>query len=155
MSAVLDIGVDYTRGQLESMVDQETADDLKARGLVFLFDVNSETYRLIPHSEASSAFSGKAKGGTGSFEALPPIVKRTPQERVDSLMLRWIEDCKQAGTVPGLDDLYIQQIVGEAWKAGRTEVTADVVRQVAASFLAKAEAEHEAKLSKQITRHED
>lgn len=49
----------------------------------------------------------------------------------------------------------IADIVGEAWKQGRTEITTEVVRQVAAGLLARSEKQHEAKLAKQITRHED
>jgi len=49
----------------------------------------------------------------------------------------------------------VREIVGEAWKQGRSEITADVVRQVAGGLLSRSEAQHEAKLDKQITRHED
>lgn len=128
---------------------------MKNRGLVLLFDPLTDTYKVVPPDSASMAFSGKPKSGTATFAPLEPIRKRTPQERVDSLMLRWIDDCKRAGTVPGLGDMAINQIVSEAWKSGRTEITAEVVREVAAHFLQQAENEHEAKLAKQITSHED
>lgn len=52
-------------------------------------------------------------------------------------------------------DRQVSDIVGEAWKQGRTEITGDVVRKVAAGLLTRAEKQHEEKLAKQVTRHED
>ena len=77
--------------------------------------------------------------GPGPWGDLPAIRKRTPQQRVDSLMLKFIEDCKRTGTVPGLDDERISAIVGQAWKTGRSEITAEVVKKVAQHFLTEAE----------------
>lgn len=77
--------------------------------------------------------------GPGPWGDLPPIVKRTPQQRVDSLMLKFIGDCRKAGTVPGFSDERISAIVGEAWKTGRNEITAEVVRMVAQHFLEDAQ----------------
>jgi hypothetical protein len=85
-------------------------------------------------------------------EGLEPIVKRTPQQRVDSLMLRFIEECKRAGTVPGLQDPFITTIVGEAWKSGITEITAETVRRVAQSFLEKADRKFQEEESRRVTR---
>jgi hypothetical protein len=70
-------------------------------------------------------------------------------------MLKWIDDMKRAGTLPGVADAQVQEIVGEAWKSGRSEVTAEMVRTVASHFLTKAEEQHEEKLGHQSTRHED
>lgn len=148
-------GFAYTRDQLEELVDQETANEIQARGLVLQFDVLSETFSLVDPRLASVAFSGAPKRGEAVFAPNDPIIKRTAQERKNSLMLKMIEDCKRAGTVPGLSDERISEIVGEAWKAGESQVTAEVVREVAAHFLQQAENDHNAKLAKQITRHED
>jgi hypothetical protein len=153
-------GKRYTRQQLAEAIDQSTADELKLQGYVLQYDALSQTYGVVPWYEAASGaefgtFRPDNRGGTGTFAPIDPIKKRTPMQRVDSLMLRFIDDCKKTGTVPGLDDARISHILGESWKAGRNEVTAEVIRRVAASFLAKAEREHEAKLAKQITRHED
>lgn len=152
----------YTRTQLQGLIDQATADELKLQGYVLQYDVVSQTYSVVPWHQASQPFrqdgnraQRRAVRGTATdFGELAPIVKRTPQQRVDSLMLKWIEDMKAAGTIPGVDDAKVKEIVGEAWKAGRTEITADVVRTVAAHFLTEAEAKHEEKLSHQVTRSE-
>lgn len=116
------------------------------QGYVLQYDLLNRVFTVVHHSKASQPLRGDGRSapvmGRATFDEkdLPPIVKRTPLERVDSLMLKWIADCKKAGTIPGLDDEKISEIVGEAWKSGRTEITADVVRQVAAHFLTDAEA---------------
>jgi hypothetical protein len=152
----------YTPTQLRALMDQATADELQMTGYVLQYDTISNTYAVVHWTNASQNFrqdgnraQRRAVQGTATdFGELAPIVKRTPQQRVDSLMLKWIEDMKRAGTVPGVDDAKVKEIVGEAWKAGRTEITADVVRTVAAHFLTEAEKQHEEKLSHQTTRHE-
>ena len=157
-------GKRYTRTELQSLIDQATADELKLQGYVLQYDAVSQTYAVVPWYQASQPFrvdgnraqrrAVEKSVGKDAFGELAPIVKRTPQQRVDSLMLRWIEDMKKAGTIPGVDDAKVKEIVGEAWKAGRTEITADVVRTVAAHFLTEAEAKHEEKLAHQVTRSE-
>jgi len=139
---MLEIGKSYRAQELTTLLTQERAQELQAQGVIIQFDTMLGTFKLVPHTEAlSEDISGTPKTGTGGFAPLDPIKKRTPQERLDSLMLRFIEDCKMAGTVPGLDDARISLILGEAWRSGRSEVTAEVVREVARSFLEKAEAE--------------
>jgi len=69
------------------------------------------------------------------------IKKRTPQQRIDSMMTRWIEDCKKHGTVPGINDPMMSMILGEAWMSGMHNITAEQVRQVVQHFLNRAEKE--------------
>lgn len=83
---------------------------------------------------------------------LPPITKRTPQERVESFMSRIMADMKESGTVPGFSDENIRGIVGEAWKTGHTEVTSEMVRRVAQHFMEDAEAKAAERDRKRITR---
>jgi hypothetical protein len=128
----------------------------------------------------------RANRGSAGFTA-PPIVKRKPIERVDAMMLRWINDMKRAGGLPTLqsgiaprvrmddgttrppttaekedaarrrkleqeqNEQRIKDIVGAAWQAGRTEITADVVRQVAARFLGMSEKDFAAAEQKKVT----
>ena len=106
--------------------------------MVMQFDVMSQTYSLVHYTQSPEFLKGTASG-QGAFEPLDPIVKRTPQERVESLMQRFIEDCLIAGTVPGLDDARISAIVGASWEAGRSQVTGEVIRSIAANLLQEAE----------------
>lgn len=138
-------GKKYTRLQLQELIDQAEADELKLNGYVLRMEPLDGTYSIVHWSQAGGAADfGKLRKprlahDPMAFEPLDPIKRRTPMERVDSLMLSFIEDCKASGTVPGLGDDRISLILGEAWKTGRSEVTGEVIRQVAADFLAKAE----------------
>ena len=180
----------YKPFEIRALIDQATAKELEFRGYVLQYDALSGTYAVVHWTQASQPFrqdGSRAQRravsksiGADAFGTLDPIVKRTPQQRVDSLMAKWLVEMKQAGGLPHLmgeppsglttaerDDFYrrkkeegevmdnaIKAIVGEAWKDGRTEITADIVRTVAAHFLSEAEVQHEEKVSHQVTRHE-
>lgn len=79
---------------------------------------------------------------------LEPIRKRTPQQRVDSLISRFGEDLK-AGRVMTQDQL--QDITANAWKRGQP-VSGEAVRTVATALLETAERRQEAKQDKQVVR---
>lgn len=89
-----------------------------------------------------------------AFAPPPPIQKRTPAERKASLINKWFEACQRAGTVPGLTDEQVSKILGENWKTGKSQMTAEVVDRLASVMLGQAEAQHEDKLAHQVTRHE-
>ena len=67
------------------------------------------------------------------------IVKRTAQQRVDSLVKKWWDSCKGHGTVPGLTDAQISAMIGEDWKSGQRELTIEDVRKLAAFMLQDSE----------------
>jgi len=141
-------------------MSQADADELKMKGYVLQFDVVSQTYSIVHWTDAASGanpgeFRKTQRGGQAFFEPLDPIQKRTPMERVDSLMLKMLDDCKRSGTVPGLEDERVNAILGAAPGTKRDGITAEEVRRIAAHFLQDAETKHEAKLATQITRHED
>lgn len=72
-------------------------------------------------------------------EAEHPMTRRTPQERVASMMVRLMTEAKRNGTIAGLTDAQISTITGEAWKTGETSITSEMVRRVAAHFLGMAQ----------------
>lgn len=74
--------------------------------------------------------------------SLTPIRRRTPQERVESMMARIRESMRVHKTVPGLSESQLQAILGPDWHTGVSEVTEDVVRRIAAHYMAQAEAEN-------------
>ena len=88
-----------------------------------LFDLSSKDKRLRSYSEQ------------GTFSDLPPVVKRTPQQRLESMVLR-LKDAAPETLEPILND-----IAGEYWKAG-APVTVDALRAVASHFLNKTERRH-------------
>jgi hypothetical protein len=167
-------GRKYTKAQMRSMMSEEYARALQYKGYVLQVD-DRGLYSLVHHSKA---FGGQVLerrkqgdlegtlersdvGGTAQFEAPAPIRKRTPQERLDSFVQKLWPEVKSVGHIPGLKEDDILTVVLNA--KGRAEqldlenkrMTAEDVRQVAASLLTQSEKEHEEKLSHQITRHED
>lgn len=138
-------GKRYTRQQLAEAIDQSTADELKLQGYVLQYDALSQTYGVVPWHQAGGGekfgtLRSKPRGGEGVFAPIDPIRKRTPMERVDSLMLRLVDDCKRTGTIPLVDDARIKLLVGESWKAGKN-LSAEDIRTVAANLLRRAEKE--------------
>ena len=80
-----------------------------------------------------------------------PIRRRTPQQRVESLTRKFLEDCRRAGKVPGLSDEKVTELTANSWKRGQP-FTGEHVRQVAASLLADAENRYEASERKKVVR---
>ena len=132
------------------------------RGMVLVQSPNDPEggYELLPWTATSTRDSGGQAGrvfaiqnGIDKLKAdLPPLLKRTPQQRVESLVLRILEQTLKSGTVPGLNDEAIRGIVGEAWKAGETQVTGEMVRRVVQHYLEMAEKKQDEVDSKFITR---
>lgn len=149
------VGKKYTKEQLDAFRLDPQLESMKMQGYVLRLD-DDGMFSFVPWQAASRSGQGRTYQSTAAMTALKdgltPIVKRTPQERVDSLMLRFIDDCKRAGTVPGLDDAMVSTIVGAAWMGGRTEVTGEMVRRIAQHFLEKSEKDFEAAESKRVTR---
>lgn len=154
----------YTRVQLRELIDQAEASELQLQGYVLRHDVLDDMYSIVPWYEAGGAKDfgphsntitqtglRKPRMGQGAFAAPDPIRKRTANERVDSLMKRMLEDCLRSGTVPGLGDERISLILGYTKDTDREGITAEEIRRIAASFLAKAEAEKNAADTKKVT----
>lgn len=146
-------GVEYTREQVAQMREDPELAKVLLRGYVFTLTIGGN-FMLIPWNQAAGGgHSGKGTGymedttagGQSSYgrpvqaafdkSELPPIVKRTPQQRLDSLM-------SKVG-----DDLALY-IAGKEGKIPSGEDTA----QVARAALQVADDEFEAKERKLITR---
>lgn len=159
MSAKVKVGVPYTPQRIRELISREAAENLQLQGYVLRYDAMANTYMVVPWMQATGAVGeGDRKAvqqsmeqGGAYFEPLPEIRRRTPEQRLNSLMLKWIEDCKKAGTVPGISDEKIKEIVGAAFVAGKTEITAEVVRTVAAHFLQEAENKRKVDNYKKVT----
>jgi hypothetical protein len=145
-------GKTYTKTQLQEQMDAASAEQLKMTGYVLQYDILNETYTVVHWTKAAGAMASPTKNKVERLaskrmahdpfaftEAPPPIVRRTPMERVDSMMLRLIDDCKRTGTVPLVSDDRIKAILGERWRAGKTDLTAEDIRTVASHLLARAE----------------
>jgi RNase P/RNase MRP subunit p29 len=84
-----------------------------------LFDMEAKEKRLREDIEVEHTFE------------VPPIEKRTPQQRLESMTKRLLENPQQHEAI-------LQEIAGEYWKAG-APVTVDALRAVAAHFLNRAD----------------
>ena len=84
-----------------------------------VYDLNSKTKKLRHYEEQHT------------FE-VDPIIKRTPQQRLDSLVKRLV------GTQPEQIEPVLKDIEAEYWKAG-APVTVEALRTVAAHFLNRTE----------------
>lgn len=178
----------YTNEELARLRSDKSLENWQARGYHWRHNLDGTT-QLVHWRDVPGTAGRPLRDNLGSAQfTAPPIRKRTPVERVDSLMLRWINDMKRAGGLPTLNsgvaprvalegggtrppttaekeefarrkrfeedqnEARIKEIVGAAWTAGRTEITADIVRQVAAKFLGVAENQFEESESHKVTR---
>ena len=121
-------GVEYTRAQIAEMRESPEVTALILRGYVLTLTLGGN-FKFIPANQAAGGgyYGDKTSYGTptqGMFDTslLPPIVKRTPQERMDSLMKKAGEDLR----------FYL------SGQAGR-EISGEETREVAAGALQEAE----------------
>jgi hypothetical protein len=156
-------GKRYRPDELVAIITQAKADKLRLQGYVLRMDAEGMV-EIVHHSltfdqpkRRWSKVRGprgdkrgilKAKGFDGAKDpggppvqagGIAPVKKRTAQQRIDSMMNRWIEDCKKNGTVPGINDPMMSMILGEAWMNGMRQITAEDVRRVVQYFLDDAE----------------
>lgn len=157
----IQVGKTYTVDEIKQHMTAQDAEELKFKGCVLRYSPFEQTITIVPWHKAdmyyvdadndknwehvhrgSPVHRSINEGRTWkspNFE-IAPHVRRTPQQRLQSLMDRLVDDCKKHGTVPGVAHPMIQTIVGEAWKYGQTEVTGEFIRKVAQYFMEKANA---------------
>lgn len=84
----------YTRDAFRALIERTDVRQLQFEGYVMRHEMvgGQMWYGIVPWQEARSGeWFGTMKpevGGVGTFDPLPPIKRRTPQERLDSLMNR-------------------------------------------------------------------
>jgi hypothetical protein len=161
----------YTIDEFSRIVDKRTADELVIRGYVLQSDVLTGKVRLVPWQHAASntddrerepqveATKGPVEIWTkrrfidrAAFEKPAPLVRRKPADRVDSLAARMMLQIQKTGILPGEKDPRTQEIVEEAWKSGRPEITGEMVRTLASRMLEKSERERKLHEYKKVTK---
>ena len=137
--------------------------DFRMPGYVMRLDADGKT-SFVPWSKAAG---GGARDPRRPEEDLPlrtyqvgwdedpfptdPIAKRTPQERTDSMMSRLVEGWKETGTIPGLSEEKVSELVARSWKRGQP-LAAEDIRTAAANLLADAEVKYELSERKKVVR---
>ena len=146
----------YTAQQIEAM--RQAHPGFVMPGHVMRIDADGYT-TFVPDKQAVAPWSGKGEALNTAYRSketvqeLFPIqkhrVKRTPQQRVDSMQQHMMQDAQQG--LPGLSEEWVQAQVRRSWKAGQP-VSADDIRAAAAALLAQAEAEYEGAQRKKVVR---
>lgn len=152
----------YTLDQITDIIKNNPGvEDLKMLGYVLrTHDDGMISFVLWKDASNAQADKGPVSGRTytqaGAAAAmkaeLPAIVKRTPQQRIDSLMKRWVDQCRASGTIPGMTETEVNMVLGEGWRLGVSEMTAEDVRRLAAKMLQDSETKFEAAESKKTVR---
>lgn len=154
----------YTRDEIRLMRDDPELAKLQLRGYVLRLD--SDGTMSFVHWTRASGGGGLEEGkqvlplrtfttvwDTDKGEDpwnLPPLTKRTPQQRIASLTSRWLDGCRKAGTIPGVPEDQVRKILGDGWKTGTSEITVQDVRRLASFMLQDAEAKKKARDDKLI-----
>ncbi len=142
----------YAKSEVDELILTNPAKIQKmgAMGYTMQFEPDKQRFRFVTLGTVDR--EAKKYDMTGVFEAPDPIQKRTPQARVDSLLRKWIEDCKAQGRVPGMSDQQIRDILGPQWTDGRMDITAEEVKTVGAWFINDAEQKRSAANFKRVAR---
>ena len=152
--AGVDIDRDYTADEVVEMHRSGRLRDISLHGYVAQADWEGKC-RFVHWTKANAISPGENElrvsvaDATPLREGLPPIRKRTPQQRVDSLTGRLAEQAKLGG-LP-LPEYVMSEVLRRRWVAG-DPVTAEDVRAVAAHSLAQAEARFEEAERHRVTR---
>jgi hypothetical protein len=149
-------GQKYTATQMHAM--RREYPGWEAKGYVWRLEKGLAS--LVPWHQASGGGARDSQGRITKgprvyqleFDENPfpvkPIKKRTPQERIESLISRFGEDM-QAGRV--LKPEQLEDIAADSWKRGEP-VNGEALRTVAAYCLGEAEKKFEATERKKIVR---
>lgn len=137
----------YTLQEMEAMRNDPSLANLALKGYYLRHNLD-DTVTFV-HDSTVNARRGPVTRDV--IWGLDPIVKRTPQQRRDSMVRNWFEECKRAGTIPGLSDEKVSEILGETWVTGTSEMTIEVVERLAAAMLQTAENKKNAADDKKVT----
>jgi hypothetical protein len=72
---------------------------------------------------------------TAVTEGLRPLVRRTPQQRLDEMTEILVKEYQRTGVIA---DSILREIQGTYWQNGQTEVTTEGLRSIAAHYLEQA-----------------
>ena len=151
-------GRKYTFAEVAKLRDTPDLAERVLEGYVLRQDLDG-TVQFVPAAQATGgggAFGRPPEKPLRQYEtteedpfdkaSLPPITRRSPQERLRSLAGKIAEDVR-AGRV--LREDQIRTIVGESWKRGMP-ISGQDVERIAAEFLGMAEVEQDKRIRKKV-----
>ena len=128
---------DQRAEQLERFLGEMTEEDRK--GIVGTVNqwTKATGVKVVPASQSVFDLgSGEKKlrsySEQGTFTDVPPVIKRTPEQRLDSMVQRL------RAASPETVEPILKEIAGEYWRQGMP-VSTDALRTVAAYYLNRAE----------------
>ena len=80
-----------------------------------------------------------------------PILRRTPQERKMAMAMRIASEASRTGTIPGMTSVQVQELVGDAWKAGEP-LTGEAIVALAQKLIEQGEKDNRESESHRVTR---
>lgn len=154
---MIDINRTYTADEVARMYHSGELQEVAMKG--YVSRANADGTCEFVHWTKANRMTGDADHRPGVYVAkddivgemertLPPVLKRTPQQRVVSLLLKMLQ--APDGKL-GLSDEQVKAIVGESWRSGKPLATEEV-RRIAAHFLGEAERNAQAQEREQSTR---
>jgi len=119
------------------------------QGMVSQYDAVHKKGRQVDWRQSYTARDGSLKEVSvpipdDAFKDVPKVVKRTPQERLDSLTKRLVDEMKKGGVNQALVEGILQQVTDMAAANGQL-ISTDQLRQLAEYFLNQAEANSKGK----------
>lgn len=159
--AGIDIDRAYTGDEVLEMHRKGRLRDITLEGYCTRADADG-TIKFVPYYESTwfrldadkpvQSGTNLAERMLADVEANHPIHRRTPQERVASMMLRLMAEYKRSGTLPGVPADLIERVTGSAWREGEP-LTAEDIRAVAAHYMGVGEKENRESDRKRVARH--
>lgn len=157
----IDITRVYTIGEIQDMYYRGYLRKVAVHGYVVQARADG-TVRFVPWYESHMAraendqlretdWSAEAEQMRLDVEREHPMSRRTPQQRVASMLIRLMGEVKRTGRITGLSDEQVQSIVGKTWKEGMP-LSEEDVRAVAAHFLGIAQVDNREADSHRVTR---
>ena len=161
--AGVDLDRKYSIHEIMDMYYRGYLKPIALEGYVVRTDVVDQTVSFVRWDEstfgrqetgvvAQSDMSADLEAMRQQLEQDHPMRRRTPQERVASMVLRLLDEAKKHGTIPGLSDEEIREITGMYWQTGQTQVTEEMVRRVVSHYLHQAQKSNREADSHRVTR---
>lgn len=142
----------YSKAEIDLIFKENGMQDAQLKG--YYLETDGKRFRLIHDKDTVLSNQGKRFDQVlgNPWGEIAPIVKRTPQQRLDSMVQPMVADCIAAGCVPGFSDEKMTELLGRPWCTGQSIMTVTVAREIAAIFLWLAEKKREKDESRFIVR---